>query len=187
MEYASSGCLEDFLAARTLPSTSPLDDDPSSLSPDQAKAAFRARRKSSSGNTRDRLRFAGGGGEKRGVHLLGQDEVAGLLGGITRGLNYLVSSSLFHFTSLGPLVSSISTSLTFLVLVSLTCLQHDHGILHLDLKPSNVLLMLEEGEMIPRCLISDFGTSRMMFSPTRRGARSGATVCRFPAVPWWSH
>ncbi|KAI9510196.1 kinase-like protein [Russula earlei] len=50
---------------------------------------------------------------------------------------------------------------------------HDKSILHLDLKPGNVLLTWDEGTLIPRAMLSDFGTSRdMMQTP---GARSGNT------------
>jgi serine/threonine protein kinase len=58
-------------------------------------------------------------------------------------------------------------------------LQHDHGILHLDLKCSNVLLHQEEGDVIPRALISDFGTSRAVVYGRGAGEevrRSGNTV-----------
>ncbi|KAH7096145.1 kinase-like protein [Auriculariales sp. MPI-PUGE-AT-0066] len=37
---------------------------------------------------------------------------------------------------------------------------HDRSILHLDLKPGNVLLTFEDGAVIPRALLSDFGTSQ---------------------------
>ncbi|KAH7907633.1 kinase-like protein [Hygrophoropsis aurantiaca] len=50
---------------------------------------------------------------------------------------------------------------------------HDKAILHLDLKPGNVLLTWDEGELIPRAMLSDFGTSRDMLQSNR--ARSGNT------------
>ncbi|KIM76169.1 hypothetical protein PILCRDRAFT_12941 [Piloderma croceum F 1598] len=50
---------------------------------------------------------------------------------------------------------------------------HDKSILHLDLKPGNVLLTWDEDRLIPRAMLSDFGTSRDMLHPSR--ARSGNT------------
>ncbi|KAF8898129.1 kinase-like domain-containing protein [Gymnopilus junonius] len=41
---------------------------------------------------------------------------------------------------------------------------HDRSILHLDLKPGNVLLTWDEGQLIPRAMLSDFGTSRDMIN-----------------------
>ncbi|KII84615.1 hypothetical protein PLICRDRAFT_117648 [Plicaturopsis crispa FD-325 SS-3] len=50
---------------------------------------------------------------------------------------------------------------------------HDKSILHLDLKPGNVLLTWDEGKLVPRAMLSDFGTSRDMLHSSR--ARSGNT------------
>ncbi|TFY82901.1 hypothetical protein EWM64_g1112 [Hericium alpestre] len=50
---------------------------------------------------------------------------------------------------------------------------HDKSILHLDLKPGNVLLTWDEGRLIPRAMLSDFGTSRDMVNNSRD--RSGNT------------
>ncbi|KAJ7509442.1 kinase-like protein [Mycena galericulata] len=50
---------------------------------------------------------------------------------------------------------------------------HDKSILHLDLKPGNVLLTYDEGKLIPRAMLSDFGTSRDMLQSSR--SRSGNT------------
>ncbi|KAH8984945.1 kinase-like protein [Lactarius akahatsu] len=50
---------------------------------------------------------------------------------------------------------------------------HDKSILHLDLKPGNVLLTWDEGALIPRAMLSDFGTSRDMLQMPR--VRSGNT------------
>ncbi|KAF9444182.1 kinase-like protein [Macrolepiota fuliginosa MF-IS2] len=48
---------------------------------------------------------------------------------------------------------------------------HGRSILHLDLKPGNVLLTWDEGQLIPRAMLSDFGTSRDMIAsnPVRSG------------------
>lgn len=45
--------------------------------------------------------------------------------------------------------------------------QHANSILHLDLKCSNVLLHWEEGRLIPKAMISDFGTSEEMLRGRR--------------------
>ncbi|KAF7350354.1 Other/IKS protein kinase [Mycena venus] len=50
---------------------------------------------------------------------------------------------------------------------------HNKSILHLDLKPGNVLLTWDEGKLIPRAMLSDFGTSRDMLHSSR--TRSGNT------------
>ncbi|KAG5636247.1 hypothetical protein H0H81_008650 [Sphagnurus paluster] len=50
---------------------------------------------------------------------------------------------------------------------------HNKSILHLDLKPGNVLLTWDEGKLIPRAMLSDFGTSRDMLQSSR--SRSGNT------------
>nr|GAT52003.1 other/IKS protein kinase [Mycena chlorophos] len=50
---------------------------------------------------------------------------------------------------------------------------HAKSILHLDLKPGNVLLTWDEGKLIPRAMLSDFGTSRDMLQSSR--LRSGNT------------
>ncbi|ORY26882.1 kinase-like domain-containing protein [Naematelia encephala] len=44
---------------------------------------------------------------------------------------------------------------------------HSNSILHLDLKCSNVLLHWEEGQLIPKAMISDFGTSQEMLRGRR--------------------
>ncbi|KAK7046586.1 Other/IKS protein kinase [Favolaschia claudopus] len=50
---------------------------------------------------------------------------------------------------------------------------HNKSILHLDLKPGNVLLTWDEGKLIPRAMLSDFGTSRDMIHTSQ--SRSGNT------------
>ncbi|KIK63101.1 hypothetical protein GYMLUDRAFT_163886 [Collybiopsis luxurians FD-317 M1] len=53
---------------------------------------------------------------------------------------------------------------------------HDRSILHLDLKPGNVLLTWDDGrgKMIPRAMLSDFGTSRdMLASSLNRSGNTG--------------
>ncbi|CED83585.1 kinase-like protein [Phaffia rhodozyma] len=146
MQYANHGSLESWITARTSPPMG-TDFEAPELSPAQAKAAFRARRKS-------QLASAGAGhagglregihrGETRGVHLLGRQEVLSVFGDVCKGLTYL----------------------------------HDHSVIHCDLKPGNVLLHLEEGEFgPPRALISDFGTASLLYHPDRaRSGNTGTT------------
>ncbi|KAF9066662.1 kinase-like domain-containing protein [Rhodocollybia butyracea] len=61
---------------------------------------------------------------------------------------------------------------------------HDRSILHLDLKPGNVLLTWDDGrgKMIPRAMLSDFGTSRDMLASTLNH-RSGNTGTLEYAAP----
>ncbi|KAF8590739.1 kinase-like protein [Ramaria rubella] len=50
---------------------------------------------------------------------------------------------------------------------------HAKAILHLDLKPGNILLTWDDGRLIPRAMLSDFGTYQDMVRPQR--ARTGVT------------
>ncbi|WVF70093.1 hypothetical protein IAT40_004881 [Kwoniella sp. CBS 6097] len=65
---------------------------------------------------------------------------------------------------IGKLFGDVVEGLAFL---------HANSILHLDLKCSNVLLHYEEGKLIPKALISDFGTSEEMLRGKRE--RTGHT------------
>ncbi|KAF4581706.1 putative serine/threonine-protein kinase iks1 [Pleurotus pulmonarius] len=69
------------------------------------------------------------------------------------------------------LLSAEEVKSLFSDVVSGLAFLHDRSILHLDLKPGNVLLTWDEGSLIPRAMLSDFGTSRDMLqtSPTRSG------------------
>ncbi|KDN38568.1 kinase-like protein [Tilletiaria anomala UBC 951] len=63
------------------------------------------------------------------------------------------------------LIHDIASGLSFL---------HSRGILHLDLKPANALLHWDEDALIPRVLISDFGSSAFLKDSWMR-RRSGHT------------
>jgi serine/threonine protein kinase len=68
------------------------------------------------------------------VHLLSPEEVLGIFGGVAAGLGFLVrllSSSVFDD------INSFYSGM-----------QHDKSILHLDLKPGNVLLTWDEGTLM---------------------------------------
>ncbi|KAG8903254.1 putative serine/threonine-protein kinase iks1 [Tulasnella sp. 417] len=65
---------------------------------------------------------------------------------------------------LRSLFGDIATGLAFL---------HDRSILHLDLKPGNILLTFDQGKLIPRAMLSDFGTSRDMLASRNRSGNTG--------------
>ncbi|KIY47862.1 kinase-like protein [Fistulina hepatica ATCC 64428] len=71
---------------------------------------------------------------------------------------------LFSAEEVHSLFSDIVAGLSFL---------HSRSILHLDLKPANILLTWVEGRMTPRAMLSDFGTSRDMLNTA--ALRSGNT------------
>ncbi|THH07039.1 hypothetical protein EW145_g3655 [Phellinidium pouzarii] len=71
------------------------------------------------------------------------------------------------------LLSAEETKCLFTDVVSGLAFLHDKSILHLDLKPGNVLLTWDEDVLIPRAMLSDFGTSRDRLQPSR--SRSGNT------------
>ncbi|KAJ9475093.1 putative serine/threonine-protein kinase IKS1 [Pseudozyma hubeiensis] len=63
------------------------------------------------------------------------------------------------------LLTDIVSGLSFL---------HSRGILHLDIKPGNILLHWDEDSLIPRALLSDFGSSLFLHDNWTR-VRSGHT------------
>ncbi|KAG9000808.1 putative serine/threonine-protein kinase iks1 [Tulasnella sp. 427] len=65
---------------------------------------------------------------------------------------------------LRSLFGDIATGLAYL---------HDRSILHLDLKPGNILLTFDQGKLIPRAMLSDFGTSRDMLTTRTRSGNTG--------------
>lgn len=51
---------------------------------------------------------------------------------------------------------------------------HERGILHLDIKPGNVLLHWDNGAALPKAMLSDFGSSRLLGdTPSRRTGHTG--------------
>lgn len=72
------------------------------------------------------------------------------------------------------LLSAEETKRLFSDVVSGLSFLHDKSLLHLDLKPGNVLLTWEDNILIPRAMLSDFGTSRdMLHSPDKRSGNTG--------------
>ncbi|KAG2140645.1 kinase-like protein [Suillus clintonianus] len=153
MQWAEGGSLDDFIALRLgrsigLPhmqssSSSPAPDDPT---PSARIRAFRAMKRAPP-EERERLRREM---EER-----------------TNSRGNRPSWKAVHLLSAEEarsLFADVTHGLAFL---------HDKSILHLDLKPGNVLLTWDEGRLIPRAMLSDFGTSRDMVRST--GIRSGNT------------
>lgn len=123
----------------------------------------------------------------KAVHLLGTHEIAALFGDITAGLAFLVSGSAFETSS--GLISSCYN-------------QHGKSLLHLDLKPGNVLLtydaasltLVQESkvsqrqveltiEFSPRAMLSDFGASKDMIQQSTN-ARTGITGTCVDLLKW---
>ncbi|KAG2064461.1 kinase-like protein [Suillus decipiens] len=152
MQWAEGGSLDDFIALRLgrsigLPhmqsSSSPAPDDPT---PSARIRAFRAMKRAPP-EERERLRREM---EER-INSRGNRP----------------SWKAVHLLSAEEaqsLFADVTHGLAFL---------HDKSILHLDLKPGNVLLTWDEGRLIPRAMLSDFGTSRDMVQSS--GVRSGNT------------
>ncbi|KAG1722638.1 kinase-like domain-containing protein, partial [Suillus paluster] len=153
MQWAEGGSLDDFIALRLgrsigLPHmqsspSSPAPDDPT---PSARIRAFRAMKRAPP-EERERLRREM---EER-----------------TNSRGNRPSWKAVHLLSAEEtrsLFADVSHGLAFL---------HDKSILHLDLKPGNVLLTWDEGRLIPRAMLSDFGTSRDMVQSS--SARSGNT------------
>jgi serine/threonine protein kinase len=67
------------------------------------------------------------------VHLLSASEVRSLFGDVVDGLAFLVK----------PISAIERKKKTYMIVV-----QHDKSILHLDLKPGNVLLTWDEGKLV---------------------------------------
>lgn len=153
MQWAEGGSLDDFIGLRLgrsigLPhmqssSSSPAPDDPT---PSARIRAFRAMKRAPP-EERERLRREM---EER-----------------TNYRGNRPSWKAIHLLSAEEtrsLFADVTHGLAFL---------HDKSILHLDLKPGNVLLTWDEGKLIPRAMLSDFGTSRDMVRSS--GVRSGNT------------
>ncbi|THH08743.1 hypothetical protein EW146_g8898 [Bondarzewia mesenterica] len=160
MQWAEGGSLDDFIDARLgrptqlpylHPDTPSGPSTPSSTPPPDVhsrSARIRAFRQMQHASPEEKERIR----ERLGVN-----------GGVNRG-NNLKAVHLLSAEEVKGLFSDIVEGLGFL---------HDKSILHLDLKPGNVLLTWDEGKLIPRAMLSDFGTSRDMINNSR--TRSGNT------------
>ncbi|KAK1232788.1 putative serine/threonine-protein kinase iks1 [Marasmius sp. AFHP31] len=182
MQWAEGGSLDDFIDARLgqghsnvynqhhahppqnpfapSPSASPTSEEPTqhsspapSGSSNSRAARIRAFREfqKASPEEKARLRKMGlGGGTRNG---------GGNSGGPSWNAIHLLSAD-----EIQSLFCDVVDGLAFL---------HNKSILHLDLKPGNVLLTWDDGRLVPRAMLSDFGTSRDMMSSG--GVRSGNT------------
>ncbi|KZV72056.1 kinase-like protein [Peniophora sp. CONT] len=155
MQWAEGGSLDDYIDIR-LGRTSPPPPPPSGASTSSnAEAqdlhtragrirAFRAMQRAPPAE-KERLRAmlgldSGGGGGEHGVS-----------GGSWRAVH------LFSAEEVKGIFGGIVDGLAYL---------HEKSILHLDLKPGNVLLTWDASQpLVPRALLSDFGTSRDALRP----------------------
>ncbi|KAG8742745.1 putative serine/threonine-protein kinase iks1 [Ceratobasidium sp. 414] len=183
MQWAELGSLDDLILQR-LGAKSPPDRAPGSSEAPSGEyqtreariRAFRAQgggaQPASDAARREARRRAR---EMKAVHLLSAEEIRSLFGDIVAGLAFLVSA-----------VSGVGRPL-------IRRAQHESSFLHLDLKPGNVLLTLDEGELMcatPRNVrcnpasalrgadvmirLSDFGTAQDALQSAAR-ERSGNT------------
>ncbi|OWZ58489.1 IKS protein kinase [Cryptococcus neoformans 125.91] len=159
MMYASGGNLDRYLLARLHvhpPGTELAAEDIgdfesfNELPKAERIKAFKRRKQRIKMRPNDASRSTGSEGLKNARHREAGVENRGVL--------------LLGIDEILALLGDVVEGLSFL---------HANAILHLDLKCSNVLLHLEEGKIIPRALISDFGTSEEMLRGQRE--RTGHT------------
>ncbi|KAI0360616.1 kinase-like protein [Trametes cingulata] len=174
MQWAEGGSLDDFIDVRlgrrapnphirasapaSNSSQSPSSPSPVPTTPDQAYSrsarirAFRALQRAPP-EERERLRrelgLNGNGTQTRDARKAPADWKA----------VHLLSAE-----EVQGLFGDVVSGLAFL---------HDMSILHLDLKPGNVLLTWDEGRLIPRAMLSDFGTSQDMLNARTRSGNTG--------------
>ncbi|KAI0088792.1 kinase-like domain-containing protein [Irpex rosettiformis] len=158
MQWAEGGSLDDFIDARmgrtfaSLPAgsnehSSP-QPNPSAYSRAARIRAFRAMQHASP-EERERLRR----------------EMSGLGMGGGRSNVEWKPVHLLSADEVKSLFKDVVEGLAFL---------HDKSILHLDLKPGNVLLTWDEGRLLtPRAMLSDFGTSQDMLNSRTRSGNTG--------------
>jgi hypothetical protein len=130
----SRSSLDDFIDARlgkpSHPAHDPTKPDAPDIDPESKSARIAAFRKARA------QRASGEGASSRqsrsqltAVHLMSAEEVRSLFGDVTEGLNFLVSGTPW-------------------VLLLLNRQKHNKSILHLDLKPGNVLLTWDSTSMM---------------------------------------
>ncbi|KAJ9100943.1 hypothetical protein QFC19_005339 [Naganishia cerealis] len=154
MSYANAGNLDDFVKSRCSTagdnlSIHPVQQD-EEISPEEMKRRIRERRKSA--------RSISEAGNKAEFNNNLAKEQARRKRGDARAVMLLGTEEI------ASLFGDVVNGLHYL---------HSNGILHLDLKCSNVLLHNRDGELIPRAMISDFGTSEEMLHRNRE--RTGHT------------
>jgi len=166
MQWAEGGSLDDFIDARlgrrapsfphaatastsSSPTASPAPEAPPSTSRSARIKAFRALQRAPPVE-RERLRREQG---------LAADGLAGSKGPADWKAVHLLSAE-----EVKSLFGDVVSGLAFL---------HEQSILHLDLKPGNVLLTWDGGRLVPRAMLSDFGTSQDMLKSRARSGNTG--------------
>jgi len=143
MMYANSGNLDTFIASRSSPSEPDdtfLEHKADSSSPPLDAAELKRRFKSRRASSMA-AQHVGGGMERPKWE---RRETRAVM--------------LFSKEEVQSLFGDVASGLAFL---------HANSILHLDLKCSNVLLHMRDGQLIPTAMISDFGTSEEMLHQKR--------------------
>ncbi|KAJ9116384.1 hypothetical protein QFC22_004825 [Naganishia vaughanmartiniae] len=148
MSYANAGNLDDFIKSRCSTagedlSIHPIEPD-EEIPPEELKRRIRERRKSARS-----ISEAGNKAEFSSIYAAEQAR---------RKKSDARAVMLLGTGEIASLFGDVVNGLHYL---------HSNGILHLDLKCSNVLLHNREGELIPRAMISDFGTSEEMLHRNR--------------------
>ncbi|KAH8083321.1 kinase-like protein [Cristinia sonorae] len=165
MQWAEGGSLDDFIDARLgrsanspMPhfNSSPQSPDAnlSSSTPFSRGARIRAFRAMQNAAPEDRARLR---------RELSMSTAAGQPQRDGGGGNWL-AVHLLSAEEVKALFNDVVAGLAFL---------HDRSILHLDLKPGNVLLTWEQGKLIPKAMLSDFGTSQDMLNSRTRSGNTG--------------
>ncbi|KAG8996939.1 putative serine/threonine-protein kinase iks1 [Tulasnella sp. JGI-2019a] len=144
MQWAEGGSLDDFIAHRLGRTSSSSLNDPTKDPPEDLKSRSSRIRAFRAQQQKDTTESSASGTRRPPVE--------------TKAIHLLSAEELRN------LFGDVVTGLAFL---------HDRSILHLDLKPGNVLLTWDEGKLIPRAMLSDFGTSQDMLNTARK--RSGNT------------
>ncbi|SPO37878.1 related to IKS1 - putative serine/threonine kinase [Pseudozyma flocculosa] len=103
------------------------------------------------------------GGDQRSAAAIGANTV--LPASFASGVDSGVGVHLLRDDEIYSLMHDMTSGLGFL---------HDRGILHLDIKPGNVLLHWDDDALIPRAMLSDFGSSMLLHDNWTR-QRSGHT------------
>ena len=165
MQWAEGGSLDDYIDARlgrpthvphpTSHASAHEDESVSDVHSRSARIrAFRAmQRAAPSEASALRAKLNHNGHSWTAVHLLSAEEVLGIFGGVAAGLGFLVGFS-----------SSFQLGCNN---VDHPGMQHDKSILHLDLKPGNVLLTWDEGALMYAYFHPLLSTSLTTYQPTR--------------------
>ncbi|CEL55054.1 putative serine/threonine-protein kinase iksA OS=Dictyostelium discoideum GN=iksA PE=3 SV=1 [Rhizoctonia solani AG-1 IB] len=148
MQWAELGSLDDLILQRLGVKTADRDPDPSE--PPSGEYQTREARIRA-------FRARAGGGP---IHTSGEVRRREA----RRRAREMKAVHLLSAEEIRSLFGDVAAGLAFL---------HESSFLHLDLKPGNVLLTLDEGQLIPRAMLSDFGTAQDALQSSRE--RSGNT------------